>query len=576
MPWTRGQSYPVAGPGTNRHRGPRDIFCLVTPPASRQRLANAAIVLLALVASVTSLGNGFPLDDRVIVLENPAVHTLSGWWTLFGESYWPAARGGGLYRPVTMLGFAVQWVLGDGAPWIFHAVNIGLYACLALAVLRLARTAMPETAAIVAAALFAVHPVHVEAVANVVALSELLAALAMVLAVAIYIERRRAGPLRGRDVAVIAALYALACFSKEHGAMLPVLIAGAELVLLRDTGPLAVRWRASRTVALALIGVAAVYVAARYSALSGFKGEYPHVVWAVVPRSTRQLTMLGVSGQWMRLLFWPARLAADYTPPGVPLIDSWQWMLLPVAFGFYGLKGMVVVGWKRAPLVAFACAWVVVTLFPVSNTLVVAGLILAERTLLLPSVGVVLLAGAAASALLALQGPRAPQVRVAAAALCAALVVAGAAASAQRQLVWKDNETLFKQTVVDAPLSYRAHYNLGAWYFEHADPRAGERELQRAAALFPYDYEPMAYLANEYRKKDLCAPALPLYLKAIKLAPRANEVRIGLVGCLIAQADFDTARLTARRGMEFGGPATREYRRLIGVADSLQQLAVKP
>ena len=86
----------------------------------------------------------------------------------------------------------------------------------------------------------------------------------------------------------------------------------------------------------------------------------------------------------------------------------------------------------------------------------------------------------------------------------------------------------------------------------------------------------MAYLANEYRKQDLCAPAVPLYLKAIKLAPRSSDVRIGLVGCLIARSEFDNARATARRGMEFGGPATREYRRLIGVADSVEQAVAKP
>ena len=82
----------------------------------------------------------------------------------------------------------------------------------------------------------------------------------------------------------------------------------------------------------------------------------------------------------------------------------------------------------------------------------------------------------------------------------------------------------------------------------------------------------MAYLANEYRKQDLCSPAVPLYLKAIKLAPRSSDVRIGLVGCFIAQSQFDTARATARNGIPFGGPAAREYRRLIGVADSLERV----
>src|SRR5688500_14945995 len=146
-------------------------------PRQRQ-LAALAIALLALAASATSLTNGFAYDDEWIIRDNPRVQALTGAWKLFGQPYWPPEMGGKLYRPVTMLGFAVQWALGGGAPPVVHAGSVLLYVCLSLAVFALALTMLPATTAWVVAALFAVHPVHVEAVGNVVGQSELLVALA--------------------------------------------------------------------------------------------------------------------------------------------------------------------------------------------------------------------------------------------------------------------------------------------------------------------------------------------------------------------------------------------------------------
>ena len=531
----------------------------------------AIVVAIALAASVTSLSNGFALDDVVIVEKNAVVHTLANWWQLFAGSYWPADRGGGLYRPLPMLAWAVEWVAGGGAPWVFHAGNVALYALLSAAVLRLVRAIVPDwRAALVGAALFAAHPVHVEAVGNVVALTELLAALFCVVAVTLYLERRRAGALRARDVAVLAALYAGACLSKENGAMLPLLLLATEVVLVRDGTPWRARLRQGAPVALALVAVAGGYLLLRANALHLLKGEYPHVVWAVVPRLTRQLTMLGVALEWFRLLFWPLRLSAEYTPPYIRLVDDWSWALVPALVIVYFTKGLMIVAFKRAPIIAFASAWLVVTLFPVSNTVIVAGLILAERTLLLPSVAAVLAVAWLAQASIEWKAPRAELRRRLGAVAVVLAVVVGTWRSAERQRVWHDNETLFKQTVVDAPLAYRAHYNLGAWYMEHGELAAGERELRSAIALFPHDFEPIAYLANEYRKRDLCAPAVPLYRSALRLVPRSSEVRAGFTGCLIAAAQFDSARVLARGGLGRGWGGEVELLRLVGVADSLE------
>ena len=533
-----------------------------------------AVVVVAIAASATSRGNGFALDDIPIVQANAAVHDAAHWWHRFAESYWPPDRGGGLYRPLTMLAYTGLWAVQGGAPAPFHWASVLLYVALCLAVLRLMRAVLAEPGAVAGALLFAAHPVHVEAVANVVGLSELLAGIPMVLAAALYIERRRIGSLTPRDIGALAALYALGCLAKEHAAMLPVLLGAAELLLFRGS-PLRKRLRPLLPLAGALVLVAGAYLAMRGAALSGVKGEYPHIVWATNSGTTRHLTMLGVSLEWLRLLFVPVRLAAEYSPPYIEVIRGWSWLLVPGALLVYLVTSTAVFGGKRGPVPAFACAWLVVTLFPVSNTLVVAGLVLAERTLLVPSVAAMMLVGWAVDAVRVTVPGGAVRPLVHGRLLVATvslLVVAGVWRSAERSPVWHDNERLFEQTVRDVPDAYRAHYHLGAWYLDHGRLQDAEHALRAALAVYQYDFEPRAYLAEAYRKRDLCNPALPLYREALAMVPRAGVPRSGYVACLIGRAEFDSARAVARRGIGHGWEAEAELARLVLVADSLERV----
>lgn len=543
----------------------RTLDRTATPDPGRWWWAGLAVVAVALVASAGSLGNGFAMDDVPIIQDNAVLHGTASWWHRFAESYWPPARGGGLYRPLPMLAYTGLWALGGGSPAPFHWANVLAYAALAWVTWRLAAELLPPVGALAAGLLFAAHPVHVEAVANAVGFAELVASIPMVGAVALYVHVRRTRLPGARDVVALAALYALGVFSKEHAAMLPLLLLVAEAVLVpADPG----RWRALVPLAGALTAVAVAYLAVRHQVLAGVKGEFPHVVWATSSVGTRHLTMLGVSLEWLRLLFWPATLSAEYSPPAIPVIAGWSWRLVPAVALVYGVKSMAVFGWRRWPLPAFACAWLVITLFPVSNTLVVAGLILAERTLLVPSVAAVLLVGWGLEAV-RVQGT--PLARWLALAAVSALVVLGTARSVDRGPVWRDNATLFAQTVRDLPDAYRAHYHLGAWLLEHDSLAAGEREMRAAIALFSRDYEPRAYLAESYRKHNLCLPALPLYREAVGIVPRAGVPRAGWVACLIGLAQYDSARAVARRGLGKGWEGEAELTRLIGVADSLER-----
>src|SRR4051812_22921194 len=153
------------------------------------------IAALALAASANSVHNQFAYDDLFLIVKSARMHTMDGWWREFAHTYWPEASGGDGYRPLTIIAFRAEWAMGGGSALPFHVVNIALHVAASLAVFWLACAVLPLAAAWVAGALYAVHPVHTEAVANVVGQSELEVVLWLTLAAALYLHGRLAGRL---------------------------------------------------------------------------------------------------------------------------------------------------------------------------------------------------------------------------------------------------------------------------------------------------------------------------------------------------------------------------------------------
>jgi hypothetical protein len=216
--------------------------------------------------------------------------------------------------------------------------------------------------------------------------------------------------------------------------------------------------------------------------------------------------------------------------------------------------------------------WFAVTIFPVSNVLLLSGVLLAERTLFLPSVGAMLALGP----LWAWVGARIARARyvsrrVAAVPVVAALaivLVLGVTRSASRSRVWRSADTFYGQVVEDAPLSYRAHHLHGAWLFTKGRRAEGEKHLRMAIAMFPDDAGPYTDLADHYRHAGLCAPARDLYRRAVALGTLRDRARMGLVVCLLRDAQYAEAAAQARLGASGGGFQVEEFRRFAATADS--------
>lgn len=546
----------------------------------RQWLA-PMIAMLALASSAVGINNWFTYDDKYIIELNPATHTLHRWWTAFATSYWPKDWGGDGYRPLTIIAYKIQSVVGGGIPVYFHLVNIVLYALTAVLVYYIARRLLPEWAAWVTAALFAVHPVHVEAVAGIVGQSELFVALAVLVALLLYLRDRLAGPLRPWTAAAIAALYVIACFSKEHGIVLPALLIAAELTVIHDDRAVRERVLELRPFYLVLVAIAVGFMAVRSVVLSdhGIGGFQPFTPFSTLHISgpDRALTALGVVPEWIRLFYWPAHLSSEYGPPDVQIAQGVALWQLP---GFLLLAATLAIGLllrRRQPVISFGIAFVCIVLLPSSNFIVPAGIVLAERTLFLPSVGAMLVLGGTLVALaneLRSRNRLTPAVLRASAALGAVLILVGAVRSWQRTTVWKDNNTLFHHAVIDAPMAYRAHYMLGAWDFENQQKRVGEAEYRKALALFPYDPFLSYNLAEQYRLSGMCGPALPLYEWTHKLDPNFPMGHSAYAWCLLNEDRFDDAKAEALVAIG-AGANVRSMRRIIFVADSARLAAAE-
>jgi hypothetical protein len=521
------------------------------------------IAALAIAASLSGLGNGFVYDDQAIIVGNEHVHTLAGLGHRFVEPYWPADRGAGLYRPLTIVLFALEWAIGGGTPFIFHLTNILLYGLLSGLVFLLARRLLSESAAWVSAALFAVHPVHVEAVANGVGQAELTTACAMIGAVLVYLRGcARTGPplISGRALAGVLALYLVACLSKEHGVILPAILLAGELTVRMDSTRWPTRMRGLLQPYALLAVVGGLYLMARTLVLARIPADIQALSFQNLTAGQRVMTSLALVPDWLRLLFWPAHLQADYSPQETAVITGFQpavavGALLLIAFALGALLLR-----RRMPVVTFAVGWTAIALLPVSNLVVPTGQVLAERTMLLPSVGAVLLVGA----LFAFAADRwqAPVARQVGKGVVAALVLVGLMLSALRQPVWATDAGLRAQTVLDAPRSYWAHWMYGDWLFTHGRPAEGERHMRLAVELYRDNPFILRTLAIRYQDNGFCRAAAPLYERTLALRPLWWEVRLRLGTCLrsLGQPVRGDSVVGAGLGLGPGDSALRHFR----------------
>lgn len=519
---------------------------LIDRPAVRRWAGPLALATLVLASGVSGTGNRFTQDDLPLVLRNETVHTLSDPLRILTQPYWHDPFPPSLYRPLATGTLALEWSIGRGSPTAFRWGSLILLFGAAWALFMLGRLILPAPWAWTVAALFAVHPVHVEALAPAVNQGELAVGLLAALATALYIRARRTGSIGGGTALALVLAYLSAALFKENGLILPGLLLAAEGTVLRRNHDGAPAGRDLRRLWLLLGLAGAAVLAVRSAVLSGEAlGAPPAEALAGATMAGRALTMLAVVPHWFRLLFWPAHLQADYGPNEIAAATGWgiaQW----TGVGLLVLGVIVILRTRTTrPVIAFGLLWIGVALLPVSNVLVPTGIVLAERALFLASCGAMLLIGGA----LAAMEPVAPA-RLGLA-LAAAGILLGGLRSGERLRDWRDQRTLLRQTVADAPMSYTAHLAYSRFLEDSAGGAGALDHFRQAVALKPALPAQERYIADRYREAGLCEPALRRYRRLLELMPGDSALRSAITICERGQGSSGAPRGSARGPIDF-------------------------
>lgn len=513
------------------------------------------VVLLAAGSYANAVGNGWAYDDEPIIRDNPVV-TGPLWKEAVAGPYWSAGDLSRLYRPVTLTALAAQWSVFGNRPQAFHAVSVILHALVSVLVTLLLFGLVPPVAAAVGGALFATHPVHVEAVANVVGQAELLAAAAYLSACLLYLWGRNAGAgARSVRLLAIAVLYAVGLGAKEIAVTLPAMLLALELAVppgspgaARERAP----WRRAldglrREAPLHLVlgAILLAYLGARLAILGSVQGEEAPAAFAGLGAGGRILTALSLWPTYLRLLLFPLDLAADYAPAVLlPATDLRGDVLLGAAV-LAGLVALAVGGWRRAPGAALAAAWLGVAILPVSHLVIPAGTVLGERTLYLPSVAL----SVAAAVALGWVWARHPARRLVAGALAAVAITAFTVRSALRNPSWLNTYTVMNTLALEHPESWLGREARAKGLVAIGDTAAALREYEIALDLLPARYALLCEVGALYKARRELARAEALLTAAVAVDPARPVAYRVLAELYLIAGDGRRAHGTALAGL---------------------------
>jgi len=456
----------------------------VTSSARAPRLSVLAPILVAaaaLLAFLPVLDNGFVnWDDPGFLLNNHffrglAPHNIS--WMFANVLQ-------GVYQPLAWLTLGLDFTLWGLEPGgyhlsslLWHAASSVLFFLVARRVLKLARgerAAGVEEGALLAALLFAVHPLRAESVAWASERRELVGDFFWMLGVAFYL---RGHARRKPALAPVGACLLLALLAKGSMLSLPLVLLALDYYPLRRVGSTLDLVR--RTLEKwPLFALSAVFGAvATWAALKIGEDGLTLAHWTFSQRLAQLAYGLAF---YARKTLWPSHLAYLYEMP--VHFDAVAPRFLLSAIAIAVAAAAVGLSRRRFPAGVAAAGAYAAALLPVLGVVKYGPHLVADRYSNLSCLSFALLAGGGFAALIA-RSSGAARAAVQATALVV-IVGLGTLASAQSE-TWRDSITLWSRALEVEPDNSAAHTNLGVAAFEAGDEARAESELKRAAELAP-------------------------------------------------------------------------------------------
>lgn len=521
------------------------------PPNSegtKRRFVLAMVIgALGFLLYSNTLSHDYVLDDFSAVKENNIVRQgVNAIPEIFKTSY----RQGylsvkdGLYRPLSLATYAIEWDYFPDKPSVSHFVNVVLYGItgylLFMMLLQLFTAASGESnsraevVAFIASLLFIAHPLHVEVVANIKSRDEILCFLFVIIsfiAVLKYLKDQKIKFLFGG-----LAAYFLSLLSKETSITFLALLPLA----LHFFYPASIRKIISVTAFF--IGAAAAYLLIRNSVLQGAMADdgvsiADNVIVGAKTLSTHIGTAFYILGLYVKMLVFPHPMSYDYSFNHLPVVGmenifSIISLLFYAGIGVYA--GLILLrsftprtegAEQDTRIIAFGIFFFLVTIFLFSNLVLTIGTSMGDRLMYFPSLGFSI-----AVALLLVKYLRIETLNIKLAPVLV-IVLLFSFKTYSRNPDWKDNHTLYAHDVKLVPNSVKAHYYLGLELVKTVAEaeqdtakkkkiyEEGIRELERAVEILPSFSSAYTQMGVAYYRLKNFEKAIENYNKASELKP---------------------------------------------------------
>lgn len=519
----------------------------------RRKFWLAGVLFLTFAAYAPSLRFDFVHDDRGQIVENPAVKSWRYLPQYFKRQVWAGVYPhdpGNYYRPGFLLWLRLNDIIFGLHPWGWHLTTILLHLIATLLVYFLARRVLLEDfAAVVAALIFGLHPVHIEAVAWISGVTEPLSAIFFIFAFLCHLKRRESQGRKGAWLALALLFYAVAMLEKETVLVLPLLIIAFEWIYTENhVGERRWRWLANRGMAalkpaLPFLALVVPYLGIRVMALEGF--SHP---MTPMPLATVLVTVPSLIGFWIQHMICPVGLSTFYSYSAVENPSIENFTLPAMALMLVLLLGAVAARKSRSS--GLALMWIILPLVPLLDIQVFAKNDFAhDRYLYLPSVGFAILAALAFERMPATRNVvwGIPASRVGALLGLATLMAFGIV---RESSYFRNNKSFYEHCWRTAPESTLAQINFAAELGESGRYPEALKLLNQLVTSEPANWNVVYNLGLTYYRLGRLEEAGDYFLRAIRLQPEAASAHMYLGLVELRMGRLTVAEASVRRAIE--------------------------
>ena len=504
----------------------------------------ATLVVVTIAVNINTLANEFVWDDIPQILDNRWItdtvylkdiftNNVAGFETNSATSY---------YRPLMYVFFIGIYKVCGLASWAWHLTNVLLHAGVVIVLFQLVRqlfqqiddknSQSAELISFVAALLFAVHPIHSEAVAWISAMPELSYSLFYLLAVWLYLRTRPDNGVLDANYVASLSLYFLAMLCKEPAITMPLIIIAFDYASLKKLHSLPFRRY------LPYFAVACLYLLVRHFVLGGMAPSQRFQDLSIIEIAINGPVLFS---QYLGKLLLPINLTAIYANVPVKSLFAptvFIGILVSTAFGVF----MWVARHNRQILPCLVL--IIVPILPVLYIPAMVVSIFAERYLYLPSAGFVILLSLGLNWLLG------KSLKTAATALTIVILASYSAGTIVRNRVWKDSLTLWGDTVKKASNRANAHSYYGYALYQAGLFADAEIEYRKAIAIDGNHLDAYINLGIVYHKVNRFDEAIQTYHQALLVAPKSVMVYKCLGAAYQAKGDMNEAMYALNSGVQ--------------------------